>query len=1404
VALRWHLKIALRADVILSGITQKRALSLSNCRVEENPEGIARSYSSIANNDLIMTGNSRSKLDSAQAWSPYDPGLGVWMAMDLQFVKVVTGVVMQGSKDSNKRVTKFRVEVSRDGLNFRDITPEGNDFAYTGTQDAKQNIVFEKAYMVRYVKIVPTEYNEYASLRAGVLTCGDTFTLIDSGCDPETTFQDVKFDDITRQEVCHAYQRRQLASEPTSQGNGYNCVCQGDERGLTAVWNKKKLVGQCEAYEASSQHSKCESPLPMKNEYVQKRTYTIVSEGYQQSNKESTTGRARVSYKPSSSSTSEIHASYYDHSTRTQTSGKYLTYYYNGTEKGFTPRGFALTVIDQTTLDVVSDDFFYYAFDAHIPDYFDLATELNRLNSEEPGRIVMLTTVDEPFDKIYQTSYFGTLSRLQAETRRMGIQMSEINCDGASECFRSSFAAVGVAGCEDKQKCPSFVTSKWTGKTQDAIKLKVDIEINRCVGVNHGDTCEVKCKPGFTQSNSLATCEDGTWTNMPTCEEALCEGDPSDSDYTILGECPNTYYGESCELECRDGFSSYEEGDMKGVPENARKYSSVWGNNAIGTGHARSTINSDQAWSISSRTKSFENGEEWVELDLGDVTLVRGVIVQARRGYDQRVTEFDVLTCMNVKADGLCENAISIAKFLQYTKTNPYDEEDQKQEFHFDTPVLARKVRFEIRKCHHHCSMRMDVLTANALDDDKKTFDCGVKGWSTCGLNVLRTVHNRNDVEGSVAKIRGADLVECGVDLCTNCDIAINTVLRRDNTTVSKLDEWIESGGVAVLKHVGGETANGDYTLTRKVPYNSNSDWQIGDLVVVSTPLHATSCVNVNECFEDPSLCGSGTCVDVSPTSADPRKYKCVCDPQHHGTHCENAHDDCEGFSDSQMCGHGTCVNVDRTTHNETAFRCECDSNYELDDEHICSIVKTCDGSHFEMTEGMIPFASTNENVPPCEHDGYCHKEPGYCGYFETQGNAEVLVLPNAGIRRLNDADSPDSCLQKCKAETSTEVKGCEYREDGGQCYVHQHEVDAGNGLEANYCFVMSKCEHTSLNAVTKPRCGLSCAPGYKPVPHGEVTSRTCDFTFYYENLCGSDSREISRSVSNVRTPIVLDPVVTYGDCSAECSSTHRCKDAFVHYTDADGTHKTLTLIDNSGAAAKALNVRVSVDCVSTLYCPPGAGMSISSLARCERLACDDIDSDTCGVGATCHDNDDGGGYECKCDQEGYQGETVSNGAASCQELECPSEGCGSYARCDETYFPGYKCVCMDGGVSADSTINTKNSNCLPQLCENNPDVYNAASFVGCENAPSGSTCVVKCADGYQGKAFESLISQENNSKHNRTLKRILQECHSNIFRDLSIAISLFHACTYIQTYTLTLLQKQIKKIRYARLCEMY
>merc|ERR1712196_211854 len=60
-----------------------------------------------------------------------------------------------------------------------------------------------------------------------------------------------------------------------------------------------------------------------------------------------------------------------------------------------------------------------------------------------------------------------------------------------------------------------------------------------------------------------------------------------------------------------------------GVPEDKRTYSSIYGNNKIGTGHARSVINSAQGWSAATNKAG-----EWIQLDLGKARLVGGTVIQ--------------------------------------------------------------------------------------------------------------------------------------------------------------------------------------------------------------------------------------------------------------------------------------------------------------------------------------------------------------------------------------------------------------------------------------------------------------------------------------------------------------------------------------------------------------------------------------------------------------------------------------------------------------------------------------------------------------------------------------------------------------------------------------------------------
>jgi len=75
-------------------------------------------------------------------------------------------------------------------------------------------------------------------------------------------------------------------------------------------------------------------------------------------------------------------------------------------------------------------------------------------------------------------------------------------------------------------------------------------------------------------------------------------------------------------------------------PEENRSYSSIWGNNAVGTGHARSMISSALGW-----TAAVNNRDQWMVIDAGSVVSTIGglMIAGCAESYtDQLVTKFTV------------------------------------------------------------------------------------------------------------------------------------------------------------------------------------------------------------------------------------------------------------------------------------------------------------------------------------------------------------------------------------------------------------------------------------------------------------------------------------------------------------------------------------------------------------------------------------------------------------------------------------------------------------------------------------------------------------------------------------------------------------------------------------------
>ena len=133
-------------------------------------------------------------------------------------------------------------------------------------------------------------------------------------------------------------------------------------------------------------------------------------------------------------------------------------------------------------------------------------------------------------------------------------------------------------------------------------------------------------------------------------------------------------------------------------PELDRSYSSVYNNDAPGTGHARSMLDSLQAWSPSN---AVNIGDHWMQIDLGANKTISGVVTQGRYNYPQWVTSYKV------------EYSTNGTNWFWVDSENVFTgntDENTKVTSSFNTNVSARYIRIYPVTYHFYRSMRAGVV----------------------------------------------------------------------------------------------------------------------------------------------------------------------------------------------------------------------------------------------------------------------------------------------------------------------------------------------------------------------------------------------------------------------------------------------------------------------------------------------------------------------------------------------------------------------------------------------------------------------------------------------------------------------------------------------------------------------
>ncbi|XP_078352015.1 lactadherin-like [Oculina patagonica] len=109
------------------------------------------------------------------SWAAGALNLDQWLEIDLRIKTTVTYVATQGRYNYNQRVTKYKLQYSNDGSLFQVFKQQGenSEKVFVGNSDA--NTVVKHPLIppikARYIRLLPTEWNEYISMRTELYGC---------------------------------------------------------------------------------------------------------------------------------------------------------------------------------------------------------------------------------------------------------------------------------------------------------------------------------------------------------------------------------------------------------------------------------------------------------------------------------------------------------------------------------------------------------------------------------------------------------------------------------------------------------------------------------------------------------------------------------------------------------------------------------------------------------------------------------------------------------------------------------------------------------------------------------------------------------------------------------------------------------------------------------------------------------------------------------------------------------------------------------------------------------------------------------------------------------------------------------------------------------------------------------
>ncbi|CAK0892174.1 unnamed protein product [Prorocentrum cordatum] len=562
----------------------------SGSSTNNKPEN-TRTYSSVWGNQAAGTGHARSALDSVQAWSSRYNSVGQWMQMDLGASVTVSGVVTQGRANWNQWVTSYEVATSLDGKHWKDISGR---FAGNSDRSTKVKAMLPSPQLARYIRIKPQAWHGHMSMRAAALTCsapptGKSVAVgAAAGADPSSSAVSCSASSGVWDNQPENTRTYSSVWGNQAAGTGHARSALDSVQAWSSRYNSVGQWMQMDLGAAMSVRGVVTQGRANWNQWVTKYQVATSLDGthWQTIGGTYTGNRDRSSKVKGMFAASEL--------------ARYVRIKPQKWHGHMSMRAGVLTCAAPVKAASVSCD----------------ASSSIWVNEPENKRAYSSVWGN---NKVGTGHARSTLDSYQAWSSRYNSigQWMQMDLGAAKSVraivtqgrFRSGqwVTSYQVSVSDDGKSWQDFGDTFTGNRDRDT---KVQGILPSCVSARY-----VRIKPlDWYRHMSMRA-------GVLTCAGPVKAAARSAS-------------GASC-----DATSSI----WVNEPENKRAYSSVWGNNKVGTGHAQSTLDSYQAWS--SRYNSIG---QWMQMDLGATKTVRGVVTQGRWRSSQWVTSYQV----SVSEDG--------------------------------------------------------------------------------------------------------------------------------------------------------------------------------------------------------------------------------------------------------------------------------------------------------------------------------------------------------------------------------------------------------------------------------------------------------------------------------------------------------------------------------------------------------------------------------------------------------------------------------------------------------------------------------------------------------------------------------------------------------------------------------